>query len=117
MFTALGAPIQAQQATAELSRLGGRRAVTGGLTPAEARIAGLVGAGQTNSEVAATLFMSVRTVESHLGRIYRKLGVRSRTELVAPRPTRSARRLTGICRAICGQSCVVPPTRSGAAAT
>jgi DNA-binding CsgD family transcriptional regulator len=42
-----------------------------------------VAVGQTNREVAATLFMSVRTVESHLGRIYRKLGIRSRTELAA----------------------------------
>jgi DNA-binding CsgD family transcriptional regulator len=47
----------------------------------EQRIAELVGAGQTNREVAAALFVSVRTVESHLGRIYRKVGVRSRTEL------------------------------------
>jgi DNA-binding CsgD family transcriptional regulator len=36
--------------------------------------------------VADTLFMSVRTVESHLGRVYRKLGVRSRTELARQRP-------------------------------
>ena len=51
------------------------------LTPVEQRIAALVADGQTNREVAAGLFLSVRTVESHLGRIYRKLGVRSRTEL------------------------------------
>ena len=53
------------------------------LTPVEQRIADLVAAGQTNREVAATVFISVRTVESHLGRIYRKLGIRSRTELAA----------------------------------
>jgi DNA-binding CsgD family transcriptional regulator len=40
-----------------------------------------VGTGQTNREVADTLFMSVHTVEANLKRIYRKLGVRSRTEL------------------------------------
>ena len=49
----------------------------------EQRIATLVTAGQTNREVAETLFTSVRTVESHLARIYRKLDVRSRTELAA----------------------------------
>jgi DNA-binding CsgD family transcriptional regulator len=56
------------------------------LTVVEERIAALVGAGQTNREVAVTLSMSVLTVESHLGRIYRKLGLRSRTELVRRLP-------------------------------
>jgi DNA-binding NarL/FixJ family response regulator len=41
----------------------------------------LVIAGRSNAEVAAELFMSRRTVEDHLSKIYRKLGVRSRTEL------------------------------------
>ena len=41
----------------------------------------LVAAGRTNREVAATLFLSPRTVEHHLRAAYRKLGVRSRTEL------------------------------------
>jgi DNA-binding CsgD family transcriptional regulator len=53
------------------------------LTAVEARVASLVREGRTNREVAAALFVSVRTVESHLGRIYRKRGVRSRTELAA----------------------------------
>jgi DNA-binding CsgD family transcriptional regulator len=66
---------------AELSSIGGRRNQEGELTQVEQRIAGLVGAGKTNREVASTLFISVRTVESHLGRVYRKLGLRSRTEL------------------------------------
>jgi DNA-binding CsgD family transcriptional regulator len=80
LFVALGTPVQAAQAGVELASIGGRTA-TSDLTSVEQRIAALVGAGQTNREVATTLFMSVRTVESHLGRIYRKLGVRSRTEL------------------------------------
>ena len=79
-FVGLGTPIQADQAGAELVTFGGRTTLTD-LTVVEERIAALVGSGQTNREVAATLFVSVRTVESHLGRIYRKLGVRSRTEL------------------------------------
>jgi hypothetical protein len=47
----------------------------------EARIAARVGLGQTNGEVAPAVFLSVLTVESHLGRIYSKLDLRSRTEL------------------------------------
>ena len=46
-------------------------------------MADLVSAGATNQEVAARLFMSPKTVEWNLSRIYRKLGVRSRTELAA----------------------------------
>ena len=51
------------------------------LTPAEQRIAMLVCEGKTNKEVAATLVISTRTVESALTRIYQKLEIRSRTEL------------------------------------
>jgi DNA-binding CsgD family transcriptional regulator len=53
------------------------------LTATEAQVAELVAAGRTNSEVASELFISAKTVESNLTRIYRKLGVRSRTELAA----------------------------------
>ena len=51
------------------------------LTPSERRVADLVAGGATNREVAATLFVSVKTVEGTLSRVYRKLGVRSRTGL------------------------------------
>lgn len=51
------------------------------LTPAEQRVAWAAAAGRTNREVAASLFLSVRTVETHLAAVYRKLGVRSRTQL------------------------------------
>ncbi len=81
VFVRLGTPVLAAQADAELASIGGWPNRAGTLTPVEERIATLVAAGQTNKEVASTLFMSVRTVESHLGRIYRKLGLRSRTEL------------------------------------
>jgi DNA-binding CsgD family transcriptional regulator len=83
VFLALGTPVQERQARTELDGIGGRRRLEFDLTPVEQRIANLVAAGQTNREVAAATFMSVRTVESHLGRIYRKLGIRSRTELAA----------------------------------
>ncbi len=51
------------------------------LTPTEQRVAELVAGGATNRDTAAALFVSVRTVETHVASIYRKLGVRNRTEL------------------------------------
>jgi len=85
-FARLGTPIQAQLASTELAGLGGWPDRNGNLTPVEQRIAMLVAAGQTNKEVAGDLFLSARTVESHLTRIYRKLDVRSRTELARRLP-------------------------------
>lgn len=81
VFEDLGTPLWVQRASAELDRVGGRAEAPGELTPHERRIAGLVREGLTNKEVAATLFVSDRTVESALTQIYRKLDVRSRTEL------------------------------------
>jgi DNA-binding CsgD family transcriptional regulator len=80
VFVRLGTPVQAEQARAELASISGKPG-GGNLTATEQRIVALVGAGQTSREVAGALFMSVRTVDSHLGHIYRKLGLRSRTEL------------------------------------
>ena len=65
----------------ELARIGGRAPGRGELTEAESRIAALVAEGRTNREVAAALFVTVHTVEGALTRVYRKLGVRSRSEL------------------------------------
>ncbi|MFI0962830.1 AAA family ATPase [Streptomyces sp. NPDC021080] len=85
--TRIGAAPLAARARDELTRLesGDRRGEAGAegpeLTPTEARIAGLVGGGATNREVAAELFISVKTVEGALSRVYRKFGVRSRTAL------------------------------------
>lgn len=80
-FDALGAGAWAGLTASELARLPGRRPAPGGLTETERRVADLVAAGQTNKEVAAALFVTVRTVESNLTRVYGKLGIRSRTEL------------------------------------
>ena len=91
IFRRLGTPIQERQASTELDSIGGRRRLEHELTPVEQRIADLVAVGQTNREVAAATFTSVRTVESHLGRIYSKLGIRSRTELAARPSARSGR--------------------------
>lgn len=52
------------------------------LTPQETRVARGVVQGRTNREIAADLFLSVKTVEMHLSRVYRKVGARSRTDLV-----------------------------------
>ena len=81
VFDLLGARLWADKARAELSAIGGRPAATGRLTPTEERVARLAAAGRTNREIAETLYLSVRTVETHLSRTYHKLGVRSRTEL------------------------------------
>jgi DNA-binding CsgD family transcriptional regulator len=81
IFDRLGAKVWAENARAELNRIGGRTAAGKELTPSEQRIAELVAEGKTNREVAAELFVSVHTVEATLTRVYRKLRVRSRTEL------------------------------------
>jgi DNA-binding NarL/FixJ family response regulator len=81
IFEQLGAKLWAERARAELARIGGRAGSSDGLTPSEQRIAQLVAEGKTNKEVAAILVVADRTIESALTQIYRKLDVRSRTEL------------------------------------
>jgi DNA-binding CsgD family transcriptional regulator len=67
---------------AEQERLGDRAEVNA-LTKTERKIADLVAEGLTNAEVAALLYVSARTVEAHLTKIYRKEGVRGRAELAS----------------------------------
>jgi DNA-binding CsgD family transcriptional regulator len=86
MFDAVGAPLWAARARDELARISGRRPVAE-LTATEGRVAGLAASGRANKEIAAELFMSVHTVEAHLSRVYRKLGIRSRTELAQRLPS------------------------------
>ena len=86
-FEALGAAPWAERARAELAATGARagdarpRAPLE-LTPQELRIARLVAEGATNKEAAAQLFLSPKTVGYHLGKVYAKLGIHSRAELV-----------------------------------
>jgi DNA-binding CsgD family transcriptional regulator len=83
IFDGLGARIWAERARRELNRIGGRSATRSSLSATEAQIAELVGAGRSNHEVAAALHLSPKTVEWNLSKIYRKLGVHSRTEMAA----------------------------------
>jgi DNA-binding CsgD family transcriptional regulator len=81
-----GASTLADQARSELHAAGGRprtSALSGveSLTPSESRIAKLAADGHTNRDIAQELFVTPKTVERHLGSVYRKLGVRSRHEL------------------------------------
>jgi DNA-binding CsgD family transcriptional regulator len=81
IFAERGASLWAEQARRELARIGGRARADSDLTASERRVAELVAEGLTNKEVAHRLFVTDRTVEGHLSRIYAKLGVRSRAEL------------------------------------
>ncbi len=90
-FERLGASSWAERAREELRASGetARKrdpALVDELTPRELEIALQVADGGTNKEVAARLFLSPKTVELHLGRVYRKLGIRSRTELARLMP-------------------------------
>ena len=85
-FLAMGGRAWAERAERELGAAGGAAAADG-LTARERDVCDLVAAGATNREVAAALFLSPRTVEHHLRVAYRKLGVRSRSELAARWPS------------------------------
>jgi DNA-binding CsgD family transcriptional regulator len=79
-FKEMGALLWEARAAEELERASPGRGA-GQLTATERRIAACVAEGMRNQEIAQTLFMGVATVEGHLTRIYRKLGIRSRSEL------------------------------------
>jgi DNA-binding CsgD family transcriptional regulator len=91
MFDRMGAEEFAARAAAELSAAGERAqprisSTTADLTPQEARVAGLAVEGVTNNQIAAQLFISPRTVEYHLRKVFRKLGVSSRSQLARHLP-------------------------------
>ncbi len=81
IFDGLGADPSAEAARSEIAAIGGRPVSAGGLTPTEDRVAHLASAGLNNREIADRLVLSARTVEGHLSRAYRKLGIRSRSQL------------------------------------
>jgi DNA-binding CsgD family transcriptional regulator len=87
LFRGLGTAPWEQRAEAELRATGEtarKRDISAAdqLTPQELQIAGLVAGGQTNKEIAAQLFLSPRTVDYHLRKVFTKLGITSRTDLV-----------------------------------
>jgi DNA-binding CsgD family transcriptional regulator len=79
-FSRLGARLWLDRARSELSRVGGR-AVSDHLTPTERQVAELIAAGRTYREAAAELFISPKTVQWNLSKVYSKMGIRSRAEL------------------------------------
>jgi DNA-binding CsgD family transcriptional regulator len=86
-FDALGVDAFARRARLELHATGERVGRRGGgvadrLTPQETQVARLVAEGSSNRQVAARLFISPSTVEYHLRKVFRKVGVNSRTQLV-----------------------------------
>ena len=89
LFDQMGARIWRDRARRELGRISGRTpGDRDALTSTERQIAELVATGRSNREVADELFVTVRTVEASLTRVYRKLGVRSRARLAARRGER-----------------------------
>jgi DNA-binding CsgD family transcriptional regulator len=82
IFANLGAALWADKAREELSKIAAHSSMDG-LTETERRIAALIAQGQTNREVAAVMFVTENTVQTHVRHIFRKLRVRSRTELAA----------------------------------
>jgi DNA-binding CsgD family transcriptional regulator len=90
IFGGIGARLWAERARGSLQRVGGAAGEAGELTPTERRVAELVAEGRSNREAADALFLSVKTVEANLSRIFHKLGVRSRAELIRHFATRAA---------------------------
>ena len=81
IFEQLRVPLWVERARAELARANVGPGQTGALTPSERRVAELAASGMKNRDVATALFISPKTVEANLARIYRKLGIKSRAEL------------------------------------
>jgi DNA-binding CsgD family transcriptional regulator len=82
-FSAIGASGWVERVHDEAARIGLRPPAPVQLTPTERKIADMVATGTSAKDVAAALYLSPRTIEGHLARIYKKVGVRTRAELVA----------------------------------
>ena len=80
-FESMNAGVWIERARAEVERTKVAPTNDVGLTPSERRVAELAASGMTTRDVAAALFISPKTVETNLARIYRKLGIKSRAEL------------------------------------
>jgi DNA-binding NarL/FixJ family response regulator len=91
IFARLGSRLWLERARRELARTGLTRSFERELTPTELRIAELAAAGSQNKEIAGALFVSVKSVEASLSRVYTKLGIRSRVELPSRLPKQGQR--------------------------
>ena len=80
-FERLGTVVWAERARGQLTRTNVGPRGSAALTPSEQRVAELAATGMTNRDMAAALFISPKTVEANMSRVYRKLGIRSRAEL------------------------------------
>jgi DNA-binding CsgD family transcriptional regulator len=89
IFERLGTPLWAEQARSDLGRVGLRPPAPDGLTATEEKVAELAASGLTNRKIAETVFMTPKSVEAVISRIYRKLGVGSRAELATAMRERS----------------------------
>ena len=90
LFRSVGAVPWEQRAQAELGATGEKArkrdpSTLDQLTPQEQQISQLVAEGMTNREIAAQLFLSPHTIEYHLRKVFTKLGITSRTELIRQR--------------------------------
>src|SRR5207253_8218641 len=83
IFRGLPARAWERRAEGELRRIHGRAPSGGGLSPTERIVAERAAAGRSNREIAAELVVSIRTVESQLSAVYRKLGIGTRGQLAA----------------------------------
>ena len=90
IFDSIGSPMWARQVQVELAGISVPASGPDGLTEPEELVARLAASGLTNREVAQAIHVSPKTVELHLGRAYRKLGIRSRAELGAHMALREA---------------------------
>jgi DNA-binding CsgD family transcriptional regulator len=91
IFAQLGARLWLERARRELTRTGLTRSFERELTPTELRVAELAATGAQNKEIAGALFVSVKSVEASLSRVYAKLGIRSRVELASRLPKQARR--------------------------
>jgi DNA-binding NarL/FixJ family response regulator len=80
-FDRLGTVVWAERARGQLTRTNVGPRGSAALTPSEQRVAELAATGMTNRDMAAALFISPKTVEANMSRVYRKLGIHSRAEL------------------------------------
>jgi DNA-binding NarL/FixJ family response regulator len=89
IFEQLGAPLWADKARRELSKIATHSRIEG-LTETERRIAVLIAQGRTNRQIASVMFVTQNTVQTHVRHIFLKLDVRSRTELAVRFPSAQA---------------------------